>query len=211
MLINFNDIKMYLHFNNITVTGVLHIGAHECEELPFYRHYLGVSESNMLWIDAYKFKVEQGKERGITNLYHALISNQDDIDTEFNIASNIQSSSILDFGTHTIEHPNIHFIDKVLLKTITINTFFKRNNIDPTKYNFWNLDIQGAELLALEGGENLLSNVDAIYIEVNIKQLYKNCPLISDIDTFLAKHNFKRELTKMTIHNWGDAIFLKHK
>lgn len=30
-----------------------------------------------------------------------------------------------------------------------------------------------------------------MYLEVNEKELYKNCRLIVEIDTFLSKYNFK--------------------
>ena len=36
MLIPIDKIKEILLTNNIEINGVLHIGAHECEELPLY-------------------------------------------------------------------------------------------------------------------------------------------------------------------------------
>ena len=124
------------------------------------------------------------------------------------MSNNIQSSSILDFGTHSREHPHVVYVDKVLKKSITIDTFFERNELDASKYNFWNFDIQGAELLALKGATKSLQYAKALYLEVNEKELYKNCALIDEIDTFLSQHNFKRVLTKFTQHGWGDALYL---
>lgn len=77
------------------------------------------------------------------------------------------------------------------------------------KYNFWNFDIQGAELLALKGADKYIKNVDAIYLEVNEKELYKNCGLIHEIDAFLSNYGFTREITFMTPHGWGDALYVK--
>jgi hypothetical protein len=37
-------------------------------------------------------------------------------------------------------------VNKINLKSITIDTFFERNHIDASKYDFWNFDIQGATL-----------------------------------------------------------------
>ena len=35
---------------------------------------------------------------------------------------------------------------------------------------------------------------------------------MTDIDEFLAKYHFKRILTNMTKHGWGDALYIKqHK
>ena len=91
---------------------------------------------------------------------------------------------------------------------MTLDTFFERENIDPTGYDFWNFDIQGAELLALKGALQSLRYAKVLYLEVNERELYKNCALISDIDEFLLQYNFKRVLTNMTQHGWGDALYL---
>jgi anhydro-N-acetylmuramic acid kinase len=40
-------------------------------------------------------------------------------------------------------------VEKLKLKTTTIDTLFKQLDKNPMNYTFWNLDIQGAELLAL--------------------------------------------------------------
>ena len=48
-----------------------------------------------------------------------------------------------------------------------------------------------------------------MYLEVNEKELYKNCGLINEIDAFLANYGFKREITCMTPHGWGDALYIK--
>ena len=43
----------------------------------------------------------------------------------------------------------------------------------------------------------------------NSVELYKNGALINEIDAFLAQYKFKRILTNMTQHKWGDAIYVK--
>jgi hypothetical protein len=110
---------------------------------------------------------------------------------------------------HNVASINV-YIDKINLKSITIDTFFERNNIDASKYNFWNFDIQGAELMTLKGATQSIKYAKAIYLEVNEKELYKNCGLITEIDTFLLQYNFKRVLTNMTEHGWGDALYIIH-
>lgn len=204
-----NPVDMCLNKFNICITGILHIGAHECEELMIYTNILGVNPDKIIWIEAIKSKYDLCIQKGIKHVYNALISDTDDKDILFNIANNFQSSSILELETHKREHPHIHFVSQITMTTIKIETFFLRNKINPQHYNFWNLDIQGAELLALKGGENLLKYVDVIYIEVNEEHLYKDCPLIGDIDNFLSKHNFNREMTLMTKYHWGDALYIR--
>ena len=77
--------------------------------------------------------------------------------------------------------------------------------IDVSKYNFLNLDIQGAELLALKGFGDLLVGIDYIYTEVNETDIYKDCALIGEIDQYLS--DFERVETAMTEFKWGDALY----
>jgi FkbM family methyltransferase len=207
MLISFQEIKTILLQMNITVNGSFHIGAHECEELDFYNK-LGLTPNDILWIDAIPSKVIEAQNRGIPNVYNAVITDKDDDDVLFNIANNGQSSSVLDFNTHSQEHPWVVYVDKIQTKSITIDTFFERNNIDASKYDFWNFDIQGAELMALKGANQSIKYAKALYLEVNEKELYKNCGMINEIDAFLLQYNFKRVLTNMTQHGWGDALYV---
>jgi FkbM family methyltransferase len=207
MLIGFEEISKILSANNITVNGSFHIGAHDCEELGFYNK-LGLAKEDIVWIDAIPSKVIGAKNRGIPNVYNAVVTDKNDEEIEFNISNNGQSSSVLELGTHLHEHPWVVYVDKIKLKSITIDKFFERNTIDASKYNFWNFDIQGAELLALKGAIESIKYAKALYLEVNEKELYKNCGLITDIDAFLSQYKFKRVLTKMTPHGWGDALYI---
>jgi FkbM family methyltransferase len=163
----------------------------------------------MVWIDGNKDKVRESQKRGIPNVYYGVISNEDDKEVEFKITNNGQSSSILDFGTHSSHYPHIQFVEVQKHQTITIDTFYEKNNLDMTKYNFWNFDIQGAELLALKGAIKSIEYVKALYLEVNIEEVYKGAALMSDLDDFLSKYNFKRVVTKMTGYGWGDALYIK--
>ena len=207
MLITFEEINKILLLKKIDITGSLHIGAHECEEINFYNQ-LGLENKDIIWIDAIPSKVNEAINRGIPNVYNAVITDKDDEDVVFNISNNVQSSSVLEFGTHLQEHPWVSYVDKIEQKSITIDTFFERNNIDASKYDFWNFDIQGAELMALKGAIKSIKYAKALYLEVNEKELYKKCGLINEIDTFLFQYNFKRVLTKMTPHGWGDALYI---
>ena len=76
-------------------------------------------------------------------------------------------------------------------------------------FNFLNLDIQGAELLALQGLEDNLKFIDYIYTEINTGEVYKNCAKVNEIDEFLKKYGFERVETAMTSWEWGDAFYIK--
>jgi FkbM family methyltransferase len=208
MLLSFDIIKNLLDFNNIKVKGSFHVGAHDCEELEFYGK-LGLLQSDVVWIEAMHKKVLECKVRGIPNVYQAVISDKDDEKVKFNVSNNYQSSSILELQTHAYQHPEVKYVSSSIEITTTIDTFFSRKNLDASKYNFWNFDIQGAELLALKGALNSIQYADAIYLEVNEEHLYKDCGLIGEIDEFLKTKGFTRVHTVMTHWKWGDALYLR--
>jgi FkbM family methyltransferase len=210
MLIDFNRILQILYLNNIRIKGALHIGAHACEELSFYLR-LGLLPTSIVWIDAIKQKVIEAQNNNIPNVYHATITDKDDENVTFHIANNFQSSSVLELGTHTTLHPDVVYTENVVQQTTTIDTFYKRNQLNASNYNFWNFDIQGAELMALKGATESIQYADAIYLEVNSEHVYKDCGLINEIDEFLSKYNFERVLTQMWCNSWGDAFYIRKK
>jgi len=207
MLISFEEINNILLQNKININGCFHIGAHDCEELNFYDQ-IGLKPEDIIWIDAIPSKVDEATNRGIPNVYNAVITDKNDEEIIFNVSNNCQSSSVLELGTHAQTYPHIKYVYKIKQKSITIDTFFEKNNINASKYNFWNFDIQGAELMALKGAIQSIKYVKALYLEVNEQELYINCGLITDIDNFLSQYNFKRVLTKMTDDGWGDALYI---
>jgi FkbM family methyltransferase len=206
MLIPFKNIKAILLSHNIKVKGVLHIGAHECEELTQYIAE-GIPKENVDWVEANPELVERMASRGIT-VHQAAIS--DTVNTiPFHITNNGQSSSILEFGTHAASYPWCKVIKTIEVTTEPLSVLINRTNIPIHERNFWNLDIQGVELNALKSAGEYIKYADAIYTEVNTEQVYKGCNLLSELDAFLAVEGFKREAISMTDKGWGDALFIR--
>jgi len=179
------------HFK-LNMRGVLHIGAHECEEMAAYTH-AGVEGENIFWIEAMEDKVKLMKERNNKlNIYQAVIDEVNNKEVIFNIADNGQSSSILEFGTHAKHHPHVKMINKVKLETIRLDKLIKEKKIPIEKLNFMNLDIQGKELDALKSMGDYIQYVQYIYTEVNTEKVYKDCALLPEIDEFLKEKGFTR-------------------
>ena len=189
---------------NINLTGILHVGAHECEELNDYEKY--ISRNKILWIEAMNDKVEYNKKI-FNNLLieQAVVSNEEEM-VEFKCANNGQSSSFLELGLHKDFYPSIIYTNSFFQKTKLLKNIILNYNID---FNFINLDIQGAELKALQGLENYLDKIDYIYSEVNSDYVYKNGALIEEIDNYLNNYNFIRVETEFTDYKWGDAFYIK--
>lgn len=56
--------------------------------------------------------------------------------------------------------------------------------------DFAHIDVQGAELMVLQGAGDFLKNIKLIWMEVEAVELYKNQPLKNDVERFMEKNNF---------------------
>tara|TARA_B100000900_G_C20576818_1_gene715708 strand:- start:196 stop:828 length:633 start_codon:yes stop_codon:yes gene_type:complete len=205
-------IDQLIHHFKLNITGILHVGAHECEELPAYNR-CGITNQNIFWVEAMNDKVlfNKTKHGEHINIYQGVIYDENDKEITFNITNNGESSSLLEFGSHEKNHPHVHVVRKETLKTIRLDTLIENNNIPIEKLNFINLDIQGVELRALKSMEKYLPHVKYIYTEVNTEQVYKGCDEINDIDQYLSNFGFKREAAKIfQQYGWGDAFYIKY-
>jgi hypothetical protein len=182
--------------------GVIHVGAHRCEEKKVYKA-LGIQDT--LWIDANdELCVEN------SSIVNALISNCDDKEVDFIITNNDgMSSSMLELKEHLLEHPDCLEVKRVRKKTITLNSLMKRLSKGYDAYDFLVLDIQGAELLALEGSSEILPHIKVVMTEVSNKELYRGTALIGNVDAFMNEQGFVSVYENINHHGWGDAVYLR--
>jgi len=192
---------------NLNINGILHVGAHKCEEIHCYEKY--VPRNQILWIEAIEKIVIENKQ----NYNNLLIENEiiSDIEEEikFNISSNGQSSSILELDRHKELHPDIYFIDSFYKKTKRLDHILDKYNVF---FNYIVFDIQGAELKAIKSMGDYLYNVDYIYTEVNGSSIYKDCNLVNELDDYLNNYNFIRVESSWFNGDdttWGDAFYIK--
>ncbi len=203
------NIDELFSFFKVNVKGILHVGAHKCEELETYLKYTTVDK--ILWIEAIESLIKQNlKINPLLNIINAVISDEDGKDIEFKITNLTNCSSILDLKYHKEIHPEVEIVETISMKTKTIQTLYKENNINPTEYNTLIMDIQGAELLALKGMGDILNNIDIIYVEVNEKELYEGCCKLEDLDTFLLDLEFEKKYLTL-LNGYGNAFYLKTK
>lgn len=214
MLISMNE--LFIKYK-IKVKGILHVGAHKCEELRSYLQ-LGLKIENIYWIEAQSELVYMNKiNNPLLKIYQALIDEEDDKEVIFNITKNddtgdSQSSSILEFGSHETSHPQVKMVDKKIMKTSRLDTVIEKKYIDMEEVNFINLDIQGVELRALKSMEKYLKNIDYIYTEVNTEEVYKHCDQMEDLTEYLKKFDFKLVDSRIyKEYGWGDAFYVREK
>lgn len=189
---------------NIKFNGILHVGAHECEEISDYEKY--ISRDKVLWIEALPDKVESSRARFQNILIEEAVVSDVVETVTFNRSNNGQSSSFLELGLHLDAHPDICYVSSFVAETKVLKNILCKYDIP---FNFLNFDIQGAELKALKGMEDHLQNVDYIYTEVNLDYVYKDCALVTEIDDYLLKFGLHRVETIWTGGKWGDAFYIR--
>lgn len=208
MLLKYENIEEFLIKKKIK--GVIHIGAHECQEMVFYKNHFGLENNQVIWIEANPKIYERMKNN--YNVFNETIYEEDGKKMSFNITNNEESSSLLNFGSHASNHPHVKFINQIKVITKRMDTFIKDNNVDMENFNFLNLDIQGVELSALKSFGDQLKHIDFIYTEVNTEHVYQNCCLISEIDDYLKTFGFERKIEFIyPQYKWGDALYSKIK
>jgi len=209
MLIPFKNL---LSKYNIKPTGVFHIGASIGQEA---NDYFNSGVENVVWIEAIPYIFQEllnNIEKYPGNIaFNECISDSDGETITFNISSHgAQSSSILQLGTHKTDHPEVRYVSSISAKTKRIDTLLEEHQLTLSNYDFLNIDLQGAELLALKGIGEEFKNVRYAYIEVNKAELYIGCPLIKDIDDLMWIHGLHRVETEWCGNfGWGDAFYVK--
>ncbi len=209
MLIDLNELsKKY----NLNINGVIHIGAHLGEEAKIYTE-LNINE--VIWIEGNPSLIlsleENLKKYPDYFIHNLLVSDKENEKVTFNITNDTQASSILKLKMHKVQHPTIKVKEKISLRTKRIDNFIKKSIYNIKNYNFLNLDIQGTEYNALVGCGNLLKDIDYIYTEANVGELYEGAKFLSDLDQYLGRFGFIRMELKLTDSGWGDAFYCKSK
>lgn len=183
---------------------IAHVGAHSGEEAESYLE--------LEWLDTYWFEanpnmitvLRENPDVENSKIIMRAITDTSNKKVWLNIASSSMSSSIFAFEKHSKIYPSIKMQESVEVTTMRLDDFFQDFTPD-----FINLDIQGSELLALKGAQNILEKVKWIYTEVSFKDLYKNGAKVGDIDVFLSRYGFIRSGTRRLFgEGWGDALYI---
>lgn len=206
MLIDFHSaIKRY----GFSVENVLHVGAYTAAEVGFYKQY---GAKHIHWVEANRGLCDRLRKRldkRLNLVTCAVVSDRDGDTVRFNITNNTQSSSILELGEHESLFPTIKYVDSEERTTSTIDTIMRDSNISG-RVDFLSIDIQGAELLALKGAVDTLEKTDALLLEINEVEMYRDCALVAEVDDYLSDYGIERVETGFyKDHPWGDALYLR--
>jgi FkbM family methyltransferase len=191
-----------------SIRGIIHLGAHEAEELA---DYAACGQVKVLWVEAnpdkwsiLSNKISSYPDMRLGQFAAAPASSGYAV---LNVASNSQSSSLLPLGTHANIYPSIKYTREVSVLLRSVDDWIQELAVNSSDYNFVNLDLQGYELCALRGMTDQLRFVDFVYAEVNFGDVYVGCAKISELDEFLLTYGLTRVATIDTGAGWGDAFY----
>ena len=192
-LIGQKDIDGFLR----DVSGVIHVGANTGQERKLYAQY----RLRVAWIEPLEefFATLQANLAAFPDqrALQSLITDQDDREYPFHVASNAGgSSSILDLYLHKDVWPEVTYTKTIMIRSKTLVTLLKDEHIDPSAYDALVMDTQGSELLVLQGAIPLLGNFKYIKIEVADFEAYKGCCQLADIEAFLKPYGYTENSRK---------------
>lgn len=203
MLLDFLElVKKY----DIRSNGVIHVGAHYCEELS---DYVAAGIKKYVLVEPCKESFDELTKR-MSFIDQAILFNCACGDTvgkmEMNTGSQNkgQSNSLLKMEKHLDIHPGIT-LDKVeTVQVELLDNIMKGLGI----YRMLVMDCQGYEDRVLRGATRTLEMIDYIYTEVNQDEVYRGCARVEDMDNIL--YRFKRVETGRWIGGmWTDALYIR--
>jgi FkbM family methyltransferase len=178
--------------------GVLHLGAHIGHEAPKYAH----AKKPVVWVEAlpdiYEQLVARLRDFPGQRAVRALLGDVDGTEQTFLVSNNDSgvSSSLFQFGpygsgTESLwPELDLHMVAELTLPMMTLDTLFRDSALDPADYDYWVVDLQGAELLALRGARDAVRHCRALYVEVSSVPVYDQAPLWPDLRGYVEAAGF---------------------
>jgi FkbM family methyltransferase len=186
----------------VEANSVLHIGAHYGEEADEYAAF-GINRGVFIEGDPLVFpKLIENLER-FENFFgiRAMLSNATSKAEFFRASNEGASSSILRPARHIQERPDILFEQPAFIATVPLDS------LNLGVFELIVIDVQGAELNVINGGQKTIAKAKAIWVEVNSGEMYEGDSSPIEIIVALAD-NFIPIFMNMNENYWGDALLI---
>tara|TARA_Y200000002_G_scaffold104483_1_gene85168 strand:- start:257 stop:907 length:651 start_codon:yes stop_codon:yes gene_type:complete len=209
----------YFKKYKVPLRGVIHVGAHRGEEVHQYEE-LGAKK--IIWVepnpDVFKemeILLNDASASTESSAFEYAASNVDHETVDFNLYYGPDAGHLVgNKGCSSLLKAKGRFEDwyqkTIKVETITIDTLVEENDFDYADYDLLNLDVQGAEMLALEGATKTLNNVNYISTEATWDNPdYVGNVMYDELKLFLESKGFKEEEIINHGENWGDVLFVR--
>jgi FkbM family methyltransferase len=206
---------------HIARRGIIHVGADIGQEVPQYLEY-GFKNIVLIEANPKSFKILEAKFGHCENiilLNYAVCDRNGAVDFHIHTSrsGNAEPASVLPMKRFSEIVKTLHTPETIRVPGITLDSLVASHGIRMTEYNVVNIDIQGAELLALRGATKVIAALDAIISEVNLIEMYENGALEDEIVAFLGGQGFeKRHAVYHTLYDetstfpaWGECLFVR--
>jgi FkbM family methyltransferase len=198
----------------IPTLGVIHVGAHEGQEVDSYAR---AGFRHQIWIEpqpdafaALAARLPDSGRSGPVRAFNLAIGDQPGTATMHRLGNNRgMSNSLLPPKLHLTEHPDLPLAGTIDVPVDRLDNLLARERLDPANFSLLVADVQGYELHVLRGAPNLLTRLDAVLLEVFTKEHYAGCPTPADLDNHLRPLGFARVMTKVGKHGYGDALYVR--
>jgi FkbM family methyltransferase len=217
------DLKLVLdkHVDGIPKRGIIHIGAHQGEEVAYYLE-LGFEsiiliEANPKW---YRYLVDKFKDNSRIKIYSVAISDtigEMDFYIHTSQSGSTEPASLLKMKEFNNIVKSLRTTETIKVQVLTLDHFLTSNGLSPQAYNFINVDVQGAEMMAFKGASTTLKTTDVIISEINLVELYEHATLENELVQYLQQRGFEKTNViyhtlydeKGTFPAWGECLFIK--
>jgi FkbM family methyltransferase len=209
------------YFGDFRPRGIIHAGAQFANEMEIY---LGHNPDLIVWIEADPDKTQHISQaiqsRSHLNTHQIAIQTVImDVDgpVVFNRYSNSGASSSIfriedNYNAEVLKQHGftLDITARLELEGTRLDTALARAGIEPDQFDVMVLDLQGAELLALNSCGRYLDNVRFLEIEVSTRPVYEGGAEYEDIRAFVSELGFELVSTADPyFHGHCDAVYYR--
>ena len=211
----------YFSENNVTLEGVIHVGAHRGEELFDYEK-LGAKK--VIWIEPnpdvfreLEISLSNSDSSVESHGFCVAASDEDSDEVDFHICYGPDAGFMTgNKGCSSLLKPQGRFESwykkTIKVESVKLDTLMERNEFDITQFNLLDMDTQGAELKVLKGATNILNQVDYVTTEATWNNPdYVGNVMFDELIEYLNSFGFEHKETFEHTSDWGDALFVKKK
>jgi FkbM family methyltransferase len=172
--------------------AIIHVGANKGDERDIYAK----RDLRVLWIEALpevfgeltKNLESFPKQKAV----RSLVTAKDGESHDFNVSDHGGvSSSVFNFSRHGELWPEIKMTKSIRLTSKTLATILREEHVSPKDFDALIMDVQGAELLVLQGAGDLLSQIRFIQAETSNCEVYAQACTLEALTAFLSERGFQ--------------------
>jgi|10_taG_2_1085330.scaffolds.fasta_scaffold21292_2 FkbM family methyltransferase len=194
---------------------VMHIGAHDGIEADIYDHF---NAKSVIWFECNDKLFEdlwtrlEGRKNHVVEPYCLWHKDGETLDFHYYRDEKDGASGLFENDKMFDYIKDCPIVGKTQVHTLTFDTWAEEAEGVPwNETDFLNIDVQGAELNVFKGAQKLLnlSSLKYIWCEVSWDHVYKNAPLMEDIDKCLEQYGFVKIGVRKDWEIHGDALYVK--